>query len=502
MSSLRANLKLYSPFQKNQFITILYILQFVFFLLVFFYHEENPWVIRTIQGGRYPFSLMLPFFGSMIILGFMVTAIQIDILIKPLSYCLPGHEKTSKRLTFIIGITNAVFYFIFYMLLPFPYFGIMYTVYSLLLSFSGLAFYFLAVLLSYRMKQVKPNAQVKYLFLPFPLYFFIFYEFIISDTYSYSFKEYIIFCFIPLCVSTVIGISLVRKTLDDPSLKKNYCTKYLMTFFHKNTGYIRDAFAFQADQKTSFKINKLTQCLMKEMLKKSYLSLKRSILGELYYLFDKVGIAFKGTGNKFGFTAMFALITLCYIFSGYKANDHEILSKLIPAIQYFIVFMISISAATLITSFKHDIILPTGRHLNFKTHYIIYFLRSLLLITWTFSSFIISWFLNYFLPDLTIMGYNFTYSTIDIYTVFMPFVFIPAWDLCMLDLLKEISYFRSSFSLLTKLVYFFTLYLLCLALILDKYYGPPIILFISMLIISNGVFIVLFFQHWFKNDIV
>lgn len=119
MSSLGANFKLYLPFQKNRFINNVYLFQFALFLFTFLFPGTKSRMIEAIQLGSYPFNPMLPFFASMFLLGFMVAAIQIDILVKPVSYCMPDHDKASRRITFLVGITGSILYFLLFILLKF-----------------------------------------------------------------------------------------------------------------------------------------------------------------------------------------------------------------------------------------------------------------------------------------------------------------------------------------------------------------------------------------------
>lgn len=502
MSSLSANLKLYLPFQKNRFINYLYLIQFAFFLIFLFLPGTRFQMIEAIQLGLYPYSPMLPFFGSMFLIGFMVAAVQIDILVKPVSYCMPDHNKTSLRLTLLIGVISSLFYFLLFMLLPLPHTGFRYFVYVFLVSSAGLAFYFIAVLLSYKLKQVEPNAQIKYIFLIFPFALYASYGFINMQDYQYTFKEFILSCFTPLCISTVLCISLILKILNDSTLKRKYCTKDQMTFFLIATGDTADISAEKLTTKDINKKSLLGKYLMKEMGRRLYLSLKRTFLGTLYCMVERASVSSKDLKYKILLLTMLILITLIQILSGYQIIGSEVFSKLLPIIQYGTVAMLSMAASIFLMPVSHDILLPVGRSLTFRNDYLLWITRPAPIMIWALLTVSLSWVLNIFAPDLTLLGYSFNYSSLELYTILMPLVFLPALDLGMSAMLGNIGYFKKSSSFLTRFIYFAALYLLCIFFLLIPFTHDRIISLALMIIIANGVFVTLLASQWFKNDIV
>ena len=178
MSPLGTNLKLYLPFQKNRFVNNLYLIQIVLLSIFYFPPETKVQMIKAVQHGIYPFTPMLPFFISMAMLGFMVAALQIDILVKPVSSCIPGLENNFFKTALFTGIAGSMLYFLLFLLLPLPNTGFMYTIFAFLVSCSGLAFYFTAFLISYKMKQHDPNTQLIYVLFLVPILFYVLYIYI------------------------------------------------------------------------------------------------------------------------------------------------------------------------------------------------------------------------------------------------------------------------------------------------------------------------------------
>lgn len=502
MSSLSANLKLYLPFQKNRFVNYLYLIQFAFFLVFLFLPGIKFQMIEAVQLGLYPYAPMLPFFGSMFLIGFMVAVIQIDILVKPVSYCLPDHDKTSQRITFIIGIAATVFYFLLFIILPLPHTGIRYILYALFVSSTGLAFYFIAVFISYRMKQIKPNAQVKYIFFVFPFVYYFSYVFINLQTYRYTFIEFILSCFTPLCISTVLCILVVNKMLNDSTLKRKYCTKDQMTFFLTNPRYPADISAIKLTTEDINKESFLGQYLMKEMGRRLYLSINRTILGALYCMVARAGVASRDLKERILLLTMLTLITLIHILSGYQIIGSKTFSKLLPTIQYGTIFMLSMATSVYLMPVSHNISLPVGRSENFRANYLLCFIRPVPIMIWALLIVSFSWILNLFMPDLTIYGYDFTYNSLELYTIFMPLIFLPALDLGMSAMLGDIGYFKKSFSFLMRFIYFAAILLLYIFFLLIPFTSDRIISLAIMIIIANGVFVTLLASQWFKSDVV
>ena len=502
MSSLTANLKLYLPFQKNSFINTLYLVQVAFCLMIFFFPETRSRMIMAAEQGLYPFSFMLPFFGSMFLFGFMVAAIQIDIIIKPLSYGMPYHENISFKTITSTGISFAALYFILLNILTFPYTGFTYLLFLMLVSASGLAFYFLAVLLSYRMKQVKPNAQMKYIFCVFPFLFYVFHGFISLIDFSYTFSSYLLLSFLPLCTSLVISFIIFKKELKDSELKRKYCTKYEMTFLQK--GEISITGSWSAGNKKDETLPELSfgDLLFKDFKKSSCLSIRKAILGHLYLMLEKTWTAINVNGSKKFLIFFVLLLTIIQFLAGYRTASHEVLEKLLPLIQYISVLILSMPASIIFTPDNHEILLPTGRRKIFKANYIIWFTRTLPAMIWAIFAVAVSFFLDIFMPDLTLFGYAFSYYPLDVYTVFVPLFIIPASDFCIGQMLPGAGYFKKPAAFFTRIVFAVAMYLLVLSFILTDTTENRIFTLSLMILISNTVFILWMYKHWFRSDVV
>ncbi len=502
MSSLTANLKLYLPFQKNRFINTLYLVQFAFCLMIFLFPETRSQMITAIEHGLYPFNFMLLLFASMFIFGFMTAAIQIDILIKPLSFNMPGHEKVSLILISSNGISIAVLYFILLGALPLPHTGFTYLIFSILVAASGLAFYFLAVLLSYRMKQVKPNDQIKYIFAVFPFLFYAFYGFGFLIDFKYTFGSYCLLTFLPLCISGVISFFILKEELKNPDLKRKYCTKYEMTFIQNREISITDSWSLNDKKNEPLPELSLGEILFNNFKKSGYLSVKKSFLGLLYNMIEKAWFAFNINGSKKTTLFIILLLTVIQFLAGYRTLTHEVLNKLLPMVQYITVCILCLSASIIFTTDNHEILLPAGRRKSFKANFIVWLIRLIPAVAWAIVTVVVSFILKYFMPQITISGYALSYYPLDIYTAFVPLFLFPAADFFMGKLIPGSGYFIKPSGFFTRIVFAVAMYLLVLSFILTDTTENRVFTLSLMILISNAVFILLLYKRWFRSDVV
>ena len=150
MSIIRANLKLYNPFNNS------YLLRSSFFHLVLLFYPVSLAVFYKadmVPGfsihSAYILLSILCFCIYMIFLGETVSIIQLEILSKPLSFCLPYHDKISYKIILFTGILANIILCSIFIILPHPH-GLKGTLYFITILAAGLASYLLSVYITFR----------------------------------------------------------------------------------------------------------------------------------------------------------------------------------------------------------------------------------------------------------------------------------------------------------------------------------------------------------------
>ena len=115
MSILGANFKLYNPFMRQP---IGYIFFFFCNIILLGALYAAP-IFTTAKEIQFPFILLILLGLFLFFFGQMITVIQIDILSKPFTFCLPNNNKIPRQIIFLIGIGIAAIYSIALLQLPF-----------------------------------------------------------------------------------------------------------------------------------------------------------------------------------------------------------------------------------------------------------------------------------------------------------------------------------------------------------------------------------------------
>ena len=95
MSVIIANIKLYNPF-NNRFLLVNYAI-LVIMNLFLLCSLGKPELTQAFENNQYPLYKMFFFFLSVYLFGTIVGCIQLDVLTKPYSSCLPNQKKAAAR---------------------------------------------------------------------------------------------------------------------------------------------------------------------------------------------------------------------------------------------------------------------------------------------------------------------------------------------------------------------------------------------------------------------
>ena len=99
------------------------------------------------RAGRGDF--IIPVMGALFV-GFLVAVLQIEVLNKPFSYCLPGHRKVPRKFIFSTGVAINLTASLIFLLYPFLYLYWPHRIAVICSAFfAGLVFYWLGVLFAF-----------------------------------------------------------------------------------------------------------------------------------------------------------------------------------------------------------------------------------------------------------------------------------------------------------------------------------------------------------------
>lgn len=502
MSSFRENLKLYLPFQ-NKSVTGIYLLQLFPFTFLFIDPNISTQMTEAAQLAKYSYTPIFPFIFSMFFFGRLVSSIQYEILLKPVSFILPDHDKIRLKIIMLFGAGASLLFLIIFILLPEQPVNFKYFIYVLLFTITGLPFYFIGVYLSF----------ISYKIYRIPILFFSFFLIFICSMlllmagitfmqdYKYSFVQFILQLFLPLFFSFILIFSVVLRLLKDSDLKRKHSSSYHRSFFQTSEGHVIGLFGKVEITDDKDWESLPGQYLMRQMCSNPYLGIKKTLMGVLYHVVEFMYYSNgQSKGNK-GLLLTLIILTLIQLLTGYKVDlfslhTHAMFSSA-P------VFMLCILFSIYFKPYDNNILLPIGRSNQFKSNYLAWLSKFVFITGWIIFTVLLSCILNIFMPDLSFLGYELNYNTLGFFPIFLPLVIIPAYDIFM-DIIKFkasiISLFLSG-GIIGGIGAYLILPFNNKTQIIDTEI-PLIWISLIIIIISNSAYFFMLKRHWFRSDIV
>ncbi len=386
MKTVIANLKLYLP---NRYFWPTYFggTVLLYFIIVFTkYQIQNQNVII----GSY---VVLPFF-----VGFAAALMQIDILTKPFSFCLPKHKQKIKKVLLILGILSClvVAIIVVFFILSLQWNKLIIPV----IFFASMFFYWLGVEACFFIRWISA--------LIFPLIFVLF---------SYRYPYELLGEFIVDHPVLVIGIGLLSSVfawwlLHSFNLARRFCAIPLLMgildFYNK------EKIEKYAKYKQTNKKEKLSMPIkpsverffLNGMKKHDFYSVGRYIWGNLYVY------TFPITNYKPAFFFFFPFL-ICF-YSYFRSFS-------VIFILMLIIFITAIWPISLYSS----MLLANGRKERFNSTLVISIAASVLLIIMLIISYLISWFVEPYMPTFTLSQFTLVFSSISFKFCFIPLFIVP-----------------------------------------------------------------------------
>jgi hypothetical protein len=487
MSILGANLKLYSPFQRQSMTYISGMIMMFFPLLNMHVFMDDLILKKQVQFYTFTMLLSFTFF-----FGHMVSKIQLDVLSKPFSFCLPTHNIMPRKVIFLIGLITTLVYTSLAFLLC----------YSIELNYSisiipllTLTSYFLGVCLSFYVSSNNRNSSLGWsICIIFLLLIFILFTF--RNKFYISYNIVTMYCIPLLTLSCIFIMNTAWKILGDPELKRNYHENPLAVLeiaydkgftdqLKVNRGVISQKIIDSINSE-----NKITLFFLKRMRVNNYFSLKHSLLGKLYYLFFR-HFTFSGKEPY----PRLILASLILFISGYfgSSNTHKYYDLVIDPVQLLAILPMCFILSSIFAPSSHNIMLPEGRarqyRISFKVWLLKYFINLLIIIIVIAAS----WFIQDYMPEFDFLGYHITYNTPSMYPVVWALIIIPS-----IDLIYFYYYFPDRL-IITVILTFILITLFSISHAVKIVFIHNLFAII-MIVFPNGLFDSLLKQYWLKND--
>ena len=244
-----------------------------------------------------------------VFLGIIVASIQKEILTKPFSFCLPGYQKTLRRLFLLVGVlVNSMLGLIFirYPGIDLPY--------SLLVicgaGFMGMAFYMLAiwltllgnnsfayigfaplVVIGLEALGIEVGGMIEYVIITLPLY---------------------------MIITSFLFCVFIWRYLGKVSLTRRHCDKVMLGLLSDATSkrvrlYMQNKALKKCSKSTVTFNNKLHESFLQRMKKHAFFTKRRYMLGHALMLQDKF-LHLWSLG--FSVTILLVIVFLGYIGTG------------------------------------------------------------------------------------------------------------------------------------------------------------------------------------------
>ena len=492
MSILHANLKLYYPV-KNIYFFLNSVYQFFALLgiLVIWWGKK-----QSAMDNQYSLIYLIPLSISMFMLGTMTAGIQLDVLTKPFSSCLPNHNKIPSRIIFLIGIIANLFYGFIYLLLPHPA-GLKGILYFITIFAIGLSIYFFTAFWAF---YIQNERQKGLTFICCIILFFVLLSILSGlNVLIFSFDYFILYSSMPLAFFLLLLMFALWKMLTHPDLKRIYFSKdYPMINdqdSYTTATLLNEKLLLSRMSEKAEKESPIERFFLKFIERLPILNIRRSIAGRLYCMLERY-YAFNERYFRTSLSIKIILTTLLLFFTGYQLTPGNFGGVPASDITHVLILVIPcIAIHSIFTPVSHNQLLPIGRHDQFWSSIIVWLLQPILAILWIFILIILSWILGNHIPGITLAGFYFTYHSLELSLILWPLVIIPVLNTFW-------YYFENLRNAIVMILLLLILFALSLFSLLTTHFEYRIILIALSILLANGFFINRLSRYWFRKDLM
>jgi hypothetical protein len=497
MSIIRANLKHYSPFQ-NRSISYYYSLLLISVGYYLYNALSNNRINNAISHNQtyfpeYDDSLLI----FMYYISIIILRIQLDILSKPFSFCLPYHRFIPRKIIIIMGIiASLVFALVIHLTNPLGPCSIIYIPTIILLGFSICLF---VSYLSVRFNSVSQQTAI-FVFGMGPVFLFgmfsdMFWEFIGS-----SVESFIFFYTMPLIISSTILFLILWKKLGHPDLHRKSVFNYNYSTFNVRENTILQSKLIEKKMLKSlpeidFGKNPIEIYFSKIIKRLPFFSLKQSIIGSFYCMMDRY---YELDKNYFKIPIPIKIIIqsiLLFFIVLIALNSKQGPGPFTDFFLFFILLFPCISITTIFGPVFHSFLLPVTRVYHFKKSYILWLIKPIAVIIWFCIIALLAWILTYIFHDFILTGNDLNHISFLLSSI--------TWIMVLIPVIDTLSYyFENPFSPALSLTIAIVLLLsLCVFGVITDDPGFRLLLNLSAALLANGFFIYRLARYWMYQDI-
>jgi hypothetical protein len=489
MSILGANLKLYIPFQRQPLMFQVYLVLELLLIIVFIGATLSQDSMADLaQCNQFSYHWLFIFFMFILFIGQMIAMLQLDVLSKPFSFCLPNHHKVPQGIFLLSGtITTLISSFAiiilfrasilkYSMLIIVPFFVV--TAYSLASCFT---FKFLFGSFS--------NLVFELLFIPFFIVIFFQKDLMISS------NDFISYSSIPLIFAALLLLTATWKTLGAHDLKRKCFERNSNLLIDPNADFIDQMQTIhtrfsQRMSDTSDNAIPLVEFLLKAMKKSQFFSMYHSLMGRLYYTFSRYYILNLREAVLKIFFAAFILFLSGYFGGNITQQYYDIMISPVPPLGLLPMCLI---LSSIFAPSSNNLLLPEGRSRQFMVAFLLWLFKYLTVAILGSMDILVSWIIQNYMPVIDINGYQLIYSHHEIHTIFWALVFMPVIDLIF-------GYVEVPWRLPAMVFLTSGLFILSLISFLSNSTSIYFITLLVMALITNGFFLLLADNYWFRRD--
>ena len=493
MSIIIENIKLYNPF-NNRYLFFNYTILIIMLFMLAAGIGKNE-LVKAFSNNQWPFIHMFFLIISMYSLGTITTMVQVEILTKPISSCLPDQNKIAVTTLFLIGIFANLVYFIVFLLLPRPA-GLKGVLYLLSIPAFGLLLFFLGSLLSFYMHIERQKGSVA--FVVFMLCLIALGPLSAIHGFTFDFEYFLFYGSIPMLFFVMLFLFALWKRLLQPDMKRIFFARDLtlnLDFSPTKATQLQEVFMLKGLSEKVEKENRIDDIFFVRIKKLPYLNIKRSVVAGLYCILDRY-CTLNGRFLRSSSLIKFLIPTILLILSGYIDSDE--ITGIEAFYRHFITCLIFSTPCFLVVGtlnpVLHNHLFPEGRFNHFCKSMIIWLAKPLIVIIWTSLVILVAWCLKELMPGFTLAGIYFQYN--------VPVLSLIVWQLVLILVMDIFGYyFENPCSLITMVLFVAILLVLYL---FSFFTDNQIHRFISMvlaILLANGFFMERLARHWFRKDI-
>jgi len=420
--------------------------------------------------GQFVWFLMLPF-----LTGFIASALPIEVLTKPFSYCLPGHRKTVRKFILWVGVVINFLGSLLFLMYPGLYsWHLILVVCSAF--FASLIFYWLGVGCAFSLK----NSVFWIGLLPWAIMAGSFFD--LHIVLESAVVRY------PIAVVCVGFLSSIMAWiwLGDERLARRYCAVPWLGLFDawnkdKQQRYRQARMAVKWDKKLKTS-PRLEEFFLARMQKHDYLSTVRYIWGGLYTTFAVAMSRWTSTLSG-SFVALLLVCLFCYM-------D-------LMAVTFALFFMPAFMVAHLRLPVYSSMLVVGGRNERFFTVLTLVATSAVLITAVATAIAVLTMPLPAIMPDITLRGTTFTFHAAYLQPFFVPLLMIPIVFTIQLIFLKKPFVTMVTVILLFVLLFTGVSGLKALSTMLN-----PIFLVVGLLVLSWVIFVTVLYYICMRRCLV